>query len=139
MNKFQKGFLAHSVAARARLAHVWLSPNRGTNLRKYFMLTVGWILTLVGIVVTPMPIPIPLIGLLPLMAGLAILIHYSRTMRRVIQRVRHRVRWISYMLEHFAHRLPKKIAAILARSHPRSIERHARFRSRPPADPESKT
>ena len=122
----------------AGLAHVWRAEFVGMNLRKYFMLTVGWILTLVGIVVTPMPIPIPLIGLLPLMAGLAILIHYSRTMRRVIQRVRHRVRWISYMLEHFAHRAPKKIAAILARSHPASIERHARIQSRPPTDTESK-
>jgi FtsH-binding integral membrane protein len=109
------------------------------KLRTYFMLTLGWILTLVGIVVTPMPIPIPLIGLLPLMAGLAILIHYSRRMRRLIQRVRHRVRWISYMLEHFAHRAPKKIAAILARSHPRSIERHARIQARSPSDVEGKS
>ena len=114
------------------------APIAGMNLRKYFMLTVGWILTLVGIVVTPMPIPIPLIGLLPLMAGLAILINYSRTMRRIIQRVRHRVRWLSYMLEHFAHRAPKKIRAILARSHPRSIERRARIQSRPPSDVEGK-
>jgi hypothetical protein len=42
------------------------------------------------------------------------------------------------MLEHFAHRAPKKIAAILARSHPRSIERHARLQSRPPSDAEGK-
>ena len=92
----------------------------------------------VGIVVTPMPIPIPLIGILPMMAGLALLIHYSRSMRRVIQRVRHRVRWISYMLEHFAHRAPKKIARILHRSHPASIERHARIQARPPSEIESK-
>ncbi|MGZ5932985.1 MAG: hypothetical protein ACXWLC_10785 [Rhizomicrobium sp.] len=100
------------------------------------MLAVGWLLTLIGIVVTPMPIPIPLIGLLPLMAGLAILINYSRTMRRIIQRLRHRVRWISYMLEHFAHRAPKKIRTILARSHPASIERHARIQARPPMEEE---
>ena len=109
----------------------------GSSLRKYFMLTLGWVLTLVGIVVTPMPIPIPLIGILPFTAGLAILIHYSRTMRRVIQRVRHRVRWISYMLEHFAHRLPKKIARILHRSHPAPIVRHERLQSRAPSDGES--
>jgi hypothetical protein len=109
-----------------------------SQLQKYFMLTLGWILTVVGIVVMPLPIPIPLIGLLPLTAGLAILIHYSRSMRRVIQRVRHRVRWLSYMLEHFAHRLPKKIARILHRSHPAPIERHARKQSRPPAQIEGK-
>ena len=94
-------------------------------------------LTVVGLVVTPMPIPIPLIGLLPLMAGLAILINHSRTMRRVIQRIRHRVRWFSYMLEHFAHRAPKKIRAILARSHPAAIVRRARIMTRPPGEGEN--
>ena len=107
-------------------------------MHKILMLTLGWILTIVGVVVTPMPIPIPLIGLLPLMAGLAILIHYSRRMRRLIQRARHRVRWLSYMLEHFAHRAPKKIRAILARSHPKSIERRARIQSRSPREVEGK-
>jgi hypothetical protein len=43
------------------------------------------------------------------------------------------------MLEHFAHRAPKKIAAILARSHPRSIERHARIQARSPSDVEGKS
>ncbi|HEY4941528.1 MAG TPA: PGPGW domain-containing protein [Rhizomicrobium sp.] len=106
-------------------------------LRKILYLTAGWLLTIVGVVVTPMPIPIPLVGLLPLMAGLAILINHSRTMRRLIQRARHRMRWFSYMLEHFAHRAPKRIRAILARSHPASIERHARINTRPPGDGES--
>jgi hypothetical protein len=46
------------------------------------MLTLGWLLTVVGIILTPAPIPIPLAGLLPLAAGLAILINHSRTMRR---------------------------------------------------------
>lgn len=110
----------------------------GSPLLKYFMLAVGWVLTIVGIVVMPMPIPIPLIGALPLMAGLAILIHYSRTMRRFVQRVRHRVRWISYMLEHFARRAPKKIGRILHRSHPAPLERHARIQSRPSQEIEGK-
>jgi hypothetical protein len=103
----------------------------GRTLRKILLLTLGWILTVVGIVVTPMPIPIPLIGLLPLTAGLAILINNSRTMRRAIQRARHRVRWFSYMLEHFAHRLPKSISKILHRSHPASIVRKERIEAKP--------
>ncbi len=107
------------------------------DLRKFFILAAGWLLTVVGIVLTPMPIPIPLIGVLPLMAGLAILINYSRTMRRVIQRVRHRVRWFSYMIEHMAHRLPKRIAAILHRSHPAPIVRKERIMTRLPDDSES--
>jgi hypothetical protein len=113
-----------------------MSPviNSGRGLRKILILTAGWLLTIIGVVVTPMPIPIPLIGLLPLTAGLAILINHSRSMRRVIQRVRHRVRWFSYMLEHFAHRLPKKIAQILHRSHPAPIERQARINTRPPGE-----
>lgn len=106
-------------------------------MRKILILAAGWLLTLIGVVVTPMPIPIPLIGLLPLCAGLAILINHSRGMRRFVQRVRHRVRWFSFMLEHFAHRLPRKIAQILHRSHPAPIERRIRINTRPPADSES--
>ncbi len=102
----------------------------GCVLRKYLILAAGWLLTIIGAVLTPMPIPIPLIGLLPLMAGLAILINHSRPMRRFIQRLRHRVRWFSHMIERFAHRLPDSIRLILARSHPASIERHARINTR---------
>jgi len=111
--------------------------NGGSGVRRILILTAGWLLTLLGVLITPMPIPIPLIGLLPLAAGLAILINYSRTMRRVVQRVRHRVRWFSYMLEHFAHRLPKKIAQILHRSHPAPIVRKERIMTRVPGDNES--
>jgi hypothetical protein len=104
------------------------------SVRKIFFLTIGWLLTLLGILITPMPIPIPLIGILPLMAGLSILIHHSRFMRRAIQRIRHRVRWFSYMMEHFAHRLPKTISKILHRSHPASIVRKERIAARPPGE-----
>ena len=99
-------------------------------MRKFLILALGWLLTAIGVVVTPMPIPIPLIGLLPLGAGLAILINNSRTMRRAIQRIRHRVRWFSYMLEHFTHRGPKAIGRILHRSHPAPILRKERFDAR---------
>ena len=99
-------------------------------MRKFLILSLGWLLTAIGVVVTPMPIPIPLIGLLPLGAGLAILINNSRTMRRAIQRIRHRVRWFSYMLEHFTHRGPKAIGRILHRSHPASILRKERIDTR---------
>ncbi|MBS0472252.1 MAG: hypothetical protein JSR60_14365 [Proteobacteria bacterium] len=104
-------------------------------MRKVLILTAGWVLTLAGILITPMPIPIPLIGIFPLLAGLAILINHSRTMRRMIQRIRHRVRWLSYMIEHGAHRLPKKIGRILHRSHPAPIARHERIRTRDRDEP----
>jgi len=99
-------------------------------LRKVLLLALGWLLTAIGAIITPMPIPIPLIGLLPLGAGLAILINNSRTMRRAIQRIRHRVRWFSYMLEHFTRRGPKAIGRILHRSHPASIQRKERIDAR---------
>jgi hypothetical protein len=111
-----------------------LAGNNGPHLRKILILSAGWVLTVIGAIVTPMPIPIPLVGLLPLTAGLAILINNSRTMRRAIQRIRHRVRWLSYMLEHFAHRLPRKIAQILHRSHPAPIVRKERIATRPPGE-----
>ena len=103
-------------------------------MRKVFLLTIGWVLTIFGILITPTPIPIPLIGLVPLGAGLAILINNSRTMRRAIQRARHRVRWFSYMLEHITRRGPKVIGRILHRSHPAPILRKERIETRA-ADP----
>lgn len=101
-------------------------------MRKALILTAGGMLTVTGIVLTPMPIPIPLIGILPLGAGLAILIQHSRRARRFIQRLRHRIRWFSYMLEHVAHRGPKAIGRILHRSHPAPIVRKERIMTRPP-------
>ncbi len=109
----------------------------GYGLRKVLMLTLGWVLTVVGIVLTPAPIPIPLVGLLPLAAGLALLINFSRTMRRVIQGIRHRVRWFSYVIEDAAQRLPKKIGLILHRSRPHAIVRKELIMAGPPADFES--
>ncbi|HJW42746.1 MAG TPA: hypothetical protein VJ476_16150 [Rhizomicrobium sp.] len=99
-------------------------------MRRILLLSLGWLLVIFGALITPTPIPIPLIGLLPFTAGLAILINNSRTMRRAIQRARHRVRWFSYMLEHFAHRLPKTIARTLHRSHPAPIVRKERIATR---------
>jgi len=96
-------------------------------LRKILLLALGWVLTVFGAVLCVTPVPVPLIGLLPLGAGLALLIENSRTMRRAIQRIRHRVRWFSHMLEHFAHRGPKVIGRILHRSHPASILRKERI------------
>ncbi len=100
------------------------------TLRRILILAAGWVLTVVGAILTVTPVPIPLIGLLPFSAGLAILIHYSRTMRRAVQRIRHRVRWFSYMLEHFARRAPRKIGQILHRSHPAPIIRKHRIKTR---------
>jgi hypothetical protein len=100
------------------------------GLRKFLILAAGWVLTVFGAILTVTPVPIPLIGLLPFSAGLAILIHHSRTMRRAIQRIRHRVRWFSFMLEHAARRGPGVIGRILHRSHPAPIARKERIASR---------
>ncbi|MEI9990862.1 MAG: hypothetical protein WDM86_12555 [Rhizomicrobium sp.] len=99
-------------------------------MRKVLLLTLGWVLTIFGAVLCVTPVPVPLIGLLPLGAGLAFLIENSRTMRRAIQRMRHRVRWFSHMLEHFTHRGPKTLGRILHRSHPAPIARKERFDAR---------
>ena len=42
-------------------------------MRKLLLMTVGWCLVAIGIVLTPAPVPIPLIGVLPLLVGCAIL------------------------------------------------------------------
>ena len=105
-------------------------------MRRILLLTLGWVLTIFGAVLCVTPVPIPMIGLLPLGAGLAFLIENSRTMRRAIQRVRHRVRWFSFMLEHFTRRGPKALGRILHRSHPASIVRKERIDTRIPSEGE---
>ena len=105
-------------------------------MRKVLYLTAGWILTLHTNINKQMTIHIQLINKLPLMAGLAILIRHSRTMRRAIQRARHRVRWFSFMMEHFAHRLPRTIARILHRSHPAPLVRKERIDMRSAPEPQ---
>ena len=102
----------------------------GWPLRKLFILTGGWALVVVGILLTPAPVPIPLIGVLPLLVGCAILSRHSRVFRRNLQYLRHRVSFVSRWLEHFATRGPHSVRHMVKRTHPGAFQRYDRLRSR---------
>jgi hypothetical protein len=99
-------------------------------LRKFLYLILGWTLLIVGLALTPAPVPIPLIGIVPLLLGCAILSQHSRRFRRFFQWLRHRYRFISRWLENFAHRAPASVHRMLRRTNPRAIERFLRRRLR---------
>jgi len=97
-------------------------------MRKFFILTAGWALVVVGLVLTPAPVPIPLIGIVPLLTGCAILSANSKTFRRALQRLRHRFAFVSRRLEGLRHRMPRQVKTMIRRTNPRALLRLARLR-----------
>jgi hypothetical protein len=99
-------------------------------VQRTFWLGIGWLLVVVGIVLLPAPIPVPLIGVLPLLTGLAILTTHSKNMRRRLQFVRHRFDWLSRLFDSFAHRVPLMVKSMIHRTRPHAIHRQARIQAR---------
>ena len=99
-------------------------------MRKIILLIVGWALVVVGLVLTPAPIPIPLIGIVPLLVGCAILSANSKSFRRGLQRLRHRFAFASRWLEGTRHRMPRDVKTMIRRTNPRALLRLARMRRR---------
>jgi hypothetical protein len=99
-------------------------------VQRTFWLGIGWVLVVAGIVLLPAPIPIPLIGILPLLTGLAILTTHSKNMRRRLQYIRHRFDWLSRLFDSFAHRVPLMVKSMIHRTRPHAIHRHARIQAR---------
>jgi uncharacterized membrane protein YbaN (DUF454 family) len=90
----------------------------------------GWLLLVIGVVVTPMPVPIPMIGLAPFLVGCAILTRHSKWFRRGLQRVRHRFEWLSHRFEAFKERGPHAVRHMVRRTRPLVLHRRARMRAR---------
>lgn len=76
------------------------------------------------------PVPIPLIGVIPLLIGCAILSTHSRAFRRGFQKMRHRFVFLSRWLERIAHRTPGSVQTMLRRTNPHAVTRFARRRTR---------
>src|SRR5204863_9465829 len=79
---------------------------RNGAVQKTFWLIIGWVLVAIGLVLLPAPIPVPLIGIMPLLTGLAIHTTHSKSMRRRLQDIRHRADWLSRLLDRFVPRVP---------------------------------
>ncbi len=99
-------------------------------MRRIFFVGLGWTLVVIGAVVMPMPLPIPLIGFGPLLIGCAILTAHSKSFRRGLMAVRHRFQWLSRHFDRFMHRGPLAIRAMVRRTRPGVLMRHARMRAR---------
>lgn len=101
-------------------------------MRRTVLLIIGWVLTVVGAIVTPLPPPFAF-GIYLLGAGIAILIANSRAVRRFIQflRLRH-PRLCAFLLK--AERvLPRVLGKALSRTGPATTERWRRLKARRPA------
>jgi hypothetical protein len=103
---------------------------RNGIVQKTFWLAVGWSLVVIGLVLLPAPIPVPLIGMMPLLIGLAILTTHSKTMRRRLQHIRHRFDWLSRLFDSFAHRVPQMVKSMIHRTRPHAIHRRTRMQAR---------
>lgn len=99
-------------------------------MRRVFYLVLGWSLLIFGALITPMPIPIPLIGVVPFLVGCAILSQHSKVFRRFLQYIRHRFEWFSQTIEGVAHRMPQMVKHMIRRTNPRAHVRLARMRAR---------
>jgi hypothetical protein len=99
------------------------------TMRRYFYLVLGWALLIFGALITPMPIPIPLIGIVPFLVGCAILSQHSKVFRRFLQYMRHRFEWFSKKIENTAHRMPQVVKHMIRRTNPRAHVRLARMRA----------
>src|SRR6476659_4785654 len=101
---------------------------RNGVVQKTFWLVSGWVLVVAGLVLLPAHIPVPLIGMMPLLTGLAILTTHSKSMRRRLQYVRHKFDWLSRLFDSLAHRVPLMVKSMIHRTRPHAMHRQARMR-----------
>ncbi|HWA91903.1 MAG TPA: hypothetical protein VG889_17825 [Rhizomicrobium sp.] len=99
-------------------------------MRRIFFVGLGWTLIVVGLVIVPMPLPIPMIGFGPVLIGSAILSAHSKSFRRGLARLRLRFAWLSRRFDHFTERGPQAIRHMVRRTRPMVLMRHARMRAR---------
>ena len=97
-------------------------------MKRVLYLIAGWLLLIGGLIITPMPIPIPLIGVVPVLLGCAILSQHSKVFRRFLQYMRHRFEWLSRSIENTAHRMPQMVKHMIHRTNPRAHVRRNRIR-----------
>lgn len=98
-------------------------------VQRMLWLSVGWVLVALGTVLLFVPIPVPFIGVMPILIGLAILTTHSKAVRRRLQFARHRFEWLSRGFDKFAHRGPEMVKSMIHRTRPLAILRHARLRA----------
>lgn len=99
-------------------------------VRKLMIMAAGWCLLIAGAILCVTPVPVPLIGVVPLLTGCALLSAHSKEFRRRIQRLRHRSAFLSLWLDRFFHRAPALVKVMIRRTRPHALHRHARLHRR---------
>lgn len=100
-------------------------------MKKFLILAGGWTVTVVGGILTPIPLPLPFpLGIMMFLVGCAILTTHSKTFRRGVQYIRHHNAWLSHGLEAITKRAPQRVKAMVHRTRPLAHGRRARMRAR---------
>jgi hypothetical protein len=100
-------------------------------MRKILILAGGWMLTVAGALLTPMPLPLPFpVGATIFLVGCAILTTHSKRFRRWVQHLRHRNAWVSRTLEYLTRRAPRQVKTMEAITRPNALGRKARLEAR---------
>ena len=101
------------------------------DIRKTLILASGSTITVVGALLTPVPLPLPFpAGIMLFLVGCAILTTHSKPFRRGVQRLRHRNGWLSRGLEYLTRRAPRRVKTMEAATRPVALGRYARMRAR---------
>jgi hypothetical protein len=100
-------------------------------MKKFLILGGGWSLTIVGGILTPVPLPLPFpLGIMMFLVGCAILTTHSKPFRRAVQYLRHRNGWLSRGLEWLTRRAPRRVKIMEAVTRPVALGRKARMQAR---------
>ena len=105
-------------------------------MKKTLVLAGGWLLTIVGALLTPIPLPLPFpLGIMIFLVGCAILTTHSKAFRRWVQHLRHNNGWLSRGLEFVTRRAPASVKTMEISTRPVAISRRARMRARRIGEP----
>ena len=104
------------------------SGSRDGLMRRYALLVAGWVLVVAGGILMFVPVPIPLIGVMPLLIGLALLTANSKPVRRRLQYARHRLGWLSRLFDRVSHRSPGIVKHMIRKTNPLPHTRLTRMR-----------
>ncbi len=99
------------------------------SINRILMLILGWLLLIPGLVVVILPPPFAF-GIFLVLPGVAILISYSKIMRRLIQKIRARYKFVDTALRAVEQRLPGWISRALKRTNPEAHTRAQRRKGR---------
>ncbi len=96
-------------------------------MRQTLLVTLGWVLVVLGAIFTPLPPPFAFGGIM-LIAGLSILTANSKFVRRWVQTFRYRNRTFSALVDKIDSILPSWIGGVARRTQPEPVRRLRRLR-----------